>query len=676
MFCTLRACLLLLMMPWLCANGGWAYAAWQQPPFQGRLVRVTPEEQQATPQPLPSPDPAESLRVARRQLELPMQAPLRPQAHMRMASALLDLRRYHEALEHALLALRHSQAGNDARNTAHTYDLLGRVQAARGDSGRAHQWYQRALQTFTQLDDPWNQGVVHEHLGDLYASQHAWLQAAESYRQASAIWQQLAQHSRASIGLHAVGRMYLAQGAYNRALHYLQQSARGGRQLHDSVAVGYVLHSMGQVYAAAGNSTAARQQYLQALAMVPRRQPPMLLAMLYEALADINDSTGNLAGARQNVEQAVSLALQSDDKRRLSNLYLRLSELHRRQGQYRAAFTYLTRHIQLADSVAAEQRQAEVAEIRMRYETEKKEQEIIVLQKQRRRQEANLRRQMWWRNGLGLGAVVLLVLAGALFLARRRQASINRLLTRQNQAIQSQKEELNRLNRSKDLLFSVISHDLRAPLSSLYTLLTLLNMGGVPPERLTTHMERLTRTLNSTLGLLDNLLNWAMAQMRDEGAQLKILALESIAAECVSLLALDAERKQVQVQNTLPACLVKADENMCRLILRNLLGNAIKFTSEGGIITLSGRRRADTWEISVADTGVGIAAADQEKLRQATIGYTTPGTDREEGTGLGLRLCREFAELNGGQLTFESVVGQGSVFRFTLPAAEASAGAG
>ncbi|MBG8552044.1 ATP-binding protein [Hymenobacter guriensis] len=662
--------LLPLLFLWLCAH-----AVQGMQPMPGTASSSLAQRKlpaQLPTSPLSSPNPAESLRVAQRKLQI-SPAP-RTRAYMRMAVALLDMRRYNEALEHAQLALQQGEAHRDTATTALTYDLLGRVQVARGDSGRARHWYRRALTKFTQLRDLRNQAIVYEHLGDLYASQQAWGQAAGSYRQASFLWQRQAEFSRAAVALHAVGRMYLAQHSFPQALQYLQQSAQRSRQLHDSVATGYVLHSVGQLYMAMGKYPAARQVYLDALAVMPRRQDLSLLAMLYEALAATHDSTGNLAAAEGYFLRAVPLAQRSGNKRQLSNLYLSLSELHRRQGRFPNAFKALTQHILLADSVATEERRAEVAEIRMRYETEKKEQEIVALQKERHRQEANLQRQMWWRNGLGLGAVLLLLLAGGLYLARRRQAAINGLLSHKNLAIQRQKEELDRLNRSKDMLFSVISHDLRSPLSSLYTLLSLLNLGSVPPERLATHMDRLTRTLNTTLELLDNLLNWAMTQMRDEGVQTRVLPLEIVAAECVALLTLDAERKGVELRNELSSCLVRADENMCRLILRNLLSNAIKFTPGGGTVTVSGRRRGGDWEIAVADTGVGIAPANQEKLRQAAIGYTTPGTAREEGTGLGLRLCREFAELNGGRLTFDSVEGQGSVFRFTLPATEPDTG--
>jgi signal transduction histidine kinase len=115
---------------------------------------------------------------------------------------------------------------------------------------------------------------------------------------------------------------------------------------------------------------------------------------------------------------------------------------------------------------------------------------------------------------------------------------------------------------------------------------------------------------------------------------------------------------------------VRADPNMVRLVLRNLVGNAIKFTPQNGTITVAAKQLESQWEISVADTGVGILPQDRAKIFGAGNLHTTLGTAREKGTGLGLRLCKEFVERNEGRISFESIPGKGSTFRFTLPLAE------
>ncbi|MBC8083895.1 MAG: HAMP domain-containing histidine kinase [Hymenobacter sp.] len=260
----------------------------------------------------------------------------------------------------------------------------------------------------------------------------------------------------------------------------------------------------------------------------------------------------------------------------------------------------------------------------------------------------------------------------ALYRGRRRQTRLNRLLQRKNRAIGRQKEELGRLNRTKDTLFSIISHDLRSPLSSLYSLFSLLNMGTLPPERLAAHSERLTRTLDVTLRLLDNLLNWSAAQMQGDQVRPEKVRLQTVTEEALALLLGDAERKSILLLSEIPPLsAVRADPNMVRLILRNLLGNAIKFTPQDGRVVIAARclEGQGVWEVSVTDSGVGIATPDMPKIFGETGHHTTLGTALEKGTGLGLRLCKEFVERNGGRISCESEPGAGTTFRFTLPLA-------
>jgi two-component system, sensor histidine kinase and response regulator len=633
------------------------------------------------PLPPPLPDPAAALQKARRDLQQaeggsPGTAAA---AHAELATVLMNLERYDQALRHSRLALRLYREATNAAGVASAWQLQGRVRFAQGDTGHARLSYLQALQQFTKLRDATQEAHLYEHLADLYASQHAWPQALSSYEHAYGLWQRLGNVRSAAVTLHAMGRMHLELRHFSRAIYHLRLSAEQATTLRDSVAVAYALHSAGEVYAKLGNPQVALGYYTRALGQLPRRAAPAdLQATLFESLAVSNQALGNDEATERYLLRAVPMVRQTRSQVRLGELYHALSELYRRRGESAAALTALSRYVGLQDSAAAEQRAAQVAELRTRYETEKKEREIQLLVKKREVQEANLRRQKLARNVLAVGIVLLLLTVAALYRGRKEQQRINLLLERKNAAISRQKEELDRLNRTKDTLFSVISHDLRSPLSSLYSLLTLLSLGSMPPEKLTEHSTRLTRTLDTTLRLLDNMLNWAATQMQGAGPRAEVFRLDAVAEESLSLLMGDAERKNIQVLNHLrEAYSARADLNMIRLVLRNLLSNAIKFTPGGGTVTLVAHRAGRFWEVAVRDTGVGIAPADYDKIFGEAGHHTTLGTAREKGTGLGLRLCKEFVERNGGQLSFESQEGKGSVFRFTVPAAEpAEASAG
>ncbi|OUJ72440.1 hypothetical protein BXP70_17905 [Hymenobacter crusticola] len=252
----------------------------------------------------------------------------------------------------------------------------------------------------------------------------------------------------------------------------------------------------------------------------------------------------------------------------------------------------------------------------------------------------------------------------------RRQRQQNRALRHEQAALRRQQEELAKLSETKSLLFCALAHDVRSPLSSLYSLLTLLDLGTIPIERLTAHKEQLTHTLGTTLQLLDGLLQWSAAHVQDIRPRPRTLVLNDLVAETLALVKMEAAHKQISLRDELAQpCACLADPDMTRMVLRNLLSNAIKFTPEAGTVRITAELKGAFWEVAVTDTGVGITDADQPRIFSDTSVHSTSGTADERGAGLGLRLCKEFVERNGGQLSFQTTPALGTTFCFTIPRA-------
>ncbi|MBC6698117.1 tetratricopeptide repeat-containing sensor histidine kinase [Hymenobacter puniceus] len=592
-------------------------------------------------------------------------------AYLAIGAAYQAQQHHEPALRYCMRALRLYQQLRNKPGHVRALRLLGRAQYLQGDTGQAHDTYRQALALTLALQDPSAKALLYGNLGELYGAGEQWRRALRSHEQAYTEWQQAGSLPGQAQALNAIGLAHHQLRQYSRSLYYLRLSLQQAQQLSDSTSTGEALASTGRVYQDVGNYEMAMSFYNQAISQLPQQTPPVRRAAALQSLALVQDSLSYRVAAIRTLEQALPLAQQAGSPVQISAIYQKLASLYQRENNYPQALAALRRYSDLQDSVFAEQRSAQIAELQTRYESEKKGREIQLLLKNRQIQDASLHRQKLLRNAMAVGALLLLLTVAALYRGRREQARINRLLQRKNRAINRQKQELSHLNRTKDTLFSIISHDLRSPLSSLYSMLTLQSIGNLPPERMATHTERLSRTLDVTLRLLDNLLNWSAAQIQGDKARPERIELQTAADEALALLAGDAERKNIGLHTQLPEqCLVSADVNMLRLVLRNLIGNAIKFTPAGGTVTLAARlQQAGVWEVSVVDTGVGIAAPDQARIFGETGLHSTLGTAREKGTGLGLRLCKEFVERNGGRISFESVPGQGSTFRFTLPAA-------
>ncbi|OJJ16369.1 hypothetical protein BKI52_34335 [marine bacterium AO1-C] len=236
-----------------------------------------------------------------------------------------------------------------------------------------------------------------------------------------------------------------------------------------------------------------------------------------------------------------------------------------------------------------------------------------------------------------------------------------------NIEIEKRRNELKKLNQVKDRLFSIISHDLRSPLNSLKGTLALMEMGVLEKDELIHFSSELNKELSYVLELMQNLLEWAKAQMEGMEAVIKLIDIHELVKNNVGLLSPVAEKKNVQIISEVPEeTKAYGDEEMIKLVIRNLISNAIKFTSDAGKIQIHTKTQANELEVSIIDDGVGMSPEKTARLFNADTHFTTKGTNSEKGTGLGLLICKEFVEKNNGRIWVESIQGQGSVFRFTL----------
>ena len=238
-------------------------------------------------------------------------------------------------------------------------------------------------------------------------------------------------------------------------------------------------------------------------------------------------------------------------------------------------------------------------------------------------------------------------------------------------ALRDANARLERLNEHKNLLFGVISHDLKGPFNALLGYAELLERSAerLPPERLKEYVRSLGDGARRAFDLLGNLLQWAQLQMESMALQPAPVAVEPLLERCAQAQRAAAAPKGVTlvVEPAPPGLHLHADAAAVQTVLRNLLDNAVKFTPPGGRVTISARAAAGMVEIAVADSGVGIPEQRLPELFEIAAQRTTIGTSGESGTGLGLILCRELVARSGGRIRVESSVGQGSRFCVTLP---------
>jgi signal transduction histidine kinase len=236
--------------------------------------------------------------------------------------------------------------------------------------------------------------------------------------------------------------------------------------------------------------------------------------------------------------------------------------------------------------------------------------------------------------------------------------------------ISQENSAFERGNLVKDKLLSVISHDLRSPIASLQVCLNLFNSNSLPQKDLSDFIGKMLSRVENTTTMLENLLHWSQSQLNGIEPIFDKSPIQEVIENSISFYRMQAEQKHITIHNvsTLAAD-VTTDVEMLKIILRNLISNALKFTLEQGSITLNAIRQDNDVIVSVKDTGVGISPENQDKLF-SNVNFTTLGTGKEKGTGLGLTLCKDFVEHNHGKLWLESKEGEGTTFYFTVPLAQ------
>lgn len=232
--------------------------------------------------------------------------------------------------------------------------------------------------------------------------------------------------------------------------------------------------------------------------------------------------------------------------------------------------------------------------------------------------------------------------------------------------LKHQAAELSELNTLKNKLFSVIAHDLKTPMYALRNMFRNAEENNMTAAELKETVPDVLHDLNYTVGLMDNLLQWAKAQMQADTVHPQKVDIEKSIHDVQHLLQLQAKTKQISISNhSKPAMYGYIDKDMLSLVLRNLLSNAIKFTPEKGSISIGIHEHPSFIEVYVKDSGMGITNDTLLKINSNDF-YTTKGTSSESGTGLGLMLCKEFLVRNGSQLFIESDPGIGSTFSFSI----------
>lgn len=612
---------------------------------------------------------------------------LHAEAYYALGAAFTEMGKYGEAIaefnKSADLFLKtgvQHRYGNAMNYLGVIYDYLG-------DYDEALEYY---LASLNAMDNNNPKGLVfaYNNIALIHMAEEAYDKAQNSLMQAIDIALENQVEVYLTYPYHNLGDLYSEKGKLDSALYYYNLSYEIDKEQNDQEGVGINLKSMGEVYAKFGMTEQAASYLKKALNIHQEHGDKVNLSSTYNSLSglfyDIQQTDKAIEAAKQALNYAQPLKL----KLQIKNAAGMLSKIYKERGDYQQALYYSEMYHDYHDSLFNEAKTKELALLQLRQsEVERK-----LLESDNQLKAAHMDDQqiliekqtylvIFISFGLILSVVILVTMNNA---NRERRLAYEQLVVQKqdieqiigklkgfNEEVEAQKVSLENSNKIKDKLISIISHDFRSPLNSLEGILDLMSRGQISNDEMKIIANDLRLKVNITTSLLDNLLNWAKNQMQGIKPEPRVFDINDLVKETTSLLSLQAENKGVKiVVQTAALIYVFADYEMTKLILRNLINNAIKFTNRGDQVVVSSLVQPDKLMLQVRDTGIGMREEQLENVFTDASGSRL-GTSHEKGTGLGLKLCKDFVEKNGGKISVESKEGLGSTFFFTIPLAKA-----
>jgi signal transduction histidine kinase len=469
--------------------------------------------------------------------------------------------------------------------------------------------------------------------------------------------------------LISMGAIWANSQHYDLALQQYEQALQIATAMKDAYSIVVTNDNIGLVYFKEGQYKAALARFLQTFKYFNGTDDKMRITRTAAWVAKTYLVLNDHRNALKYGQLALNTATEIKARIQMQDADKVLADIYEAKSDPRNALKYFRLYKDVSDSIYNEAMLKKTADLDAKYQYEKKETRL----KQAQEKKDALHRHIVRMKELQILIAVLVIgslsaLAFLLFRSRAAKQKSNQILEAKNEEIERQALQLLLNNQEKDKLFSIISHDLKMPLHSLKMMLGLLKENDLPPEEITNIMDELRQDVDFSSELVSNLLSWAGSQLQGRVVSPAVLPVHELVNDTIEPLLKQAADKEIGIKNKLPASLVIwADKNMMQVLIRNLVSNAIKFCNSGDTITIDHKMVDGAVELCVADTGIGI---EQDLLKRINRkeSVTTFGTAKEKGTGLGMLLCREFAEANQGSFRIESEPGKGSRFYCTVPA--------
>lgn len=428
-------------------------------------------------------------------------------------------------------------------------------------------------------------------------------------------------------------------------------------------------NNLGMISMARGNYDQAEQYYLKALEIRTRINDVFGLTTVNVNLGELHRLSKRYTASEKHLLQALAILEQEGFKEPLQRCLHQLSLLYAELGRYEKAYQHAVRAAVLREEIYTDDLQQLISNLETQRKTEVTYRENIMLRMDNELKELTIRRNRFTTTMIVLFAALVLLFATIVWFRLREIRRLNSELEKAVGMLKISEHNLKSAIEAKDKLFSIIAHDLIGPFNAIlgFSEMLLNTYDSFSEKERKRFVANIHEASSGTYKLLQNLLDWSRSQTGKLSYNPELFDLSALVEEGIKAVSESAANKNIDIEaDVAKGSMVFADNNMVYTVIRNLLSNAIKFTPREGNIKIGAKTQNSHLQVFISDNGVGIPRVWQSKIFDINKEHKRPGTEKEQGTGLGLILCAELVKRNGGTIWVESEEGKGSTFYFTL----------
>lgn len=563
----------------------------------------------------------------------------------------------YSSIKYARKALQISQKISDKTYLIRSYTKLGITYRSVDSLDKALESFLKGLEIANEIENKEWQSNCLNYLGSSYLQYGQNKIALRYFNNSYQIAAELNDSIALCNSLNNIGIVYWRDNKFDSSFNYIHKSMLISRDLKDSAGLVSSFNNLGMLQSELGNLKRALGYYNQALMLATTLNDKWEIANIINNLSVLKMKLGLYDEVESGLNHALSISKEIKSSLLESDSYFNLSEYYLEIKDYEKSLDAFKKHHTIKTRLINEETSDKIASL---------EKDFEIRSKDRNLEKLSVANNIQYYLIILLAA--LLVIVGILIFIYFRKFSENKSLSIE---LKKNNTDLERLSDERNKFFTLISHDLKAPLYNISNLSNLLKMysDDMDESERNITLDQLNVSSKHLLTLVDNILLWSRTQVGNMENNPEPLNLNSVIIESIDILNSFASDKDIELVMDIVETTnvyVRADYNLLSTAIRNLISNSIKFSHIGHNVEIKTTSINGDIKIDVIDTGIGIATEVQAEILKGNAS-TTLGTNNEKGSGLGLKITKEFIEMTGGQVTLVSQEGIGTTFSIILP---------